>query len=477
MTILDALGDRNLLGAAFPDAESWAAWRVFLAAVFGLPMSDQQAAIYAKHTGRVTPPTAQAREAWAICGRRGGKSRTAATEAVYLGCFRDYRGILAPGERGTLPIIAADRKQARNVFGYVTGLLDGSPMLARMVANRTAESIELTNGVTIEVHTASFRSIRGYTVVAAVLDEVAFWRSDDSANPDREIVNALRPAMATVPHALLLGISSPYARRGVLWDMHRRYYGQDGDVLVWQAPTRSMNPLVPESVIAEAYAQDESAAAAEYGAEFRRDIESFVAREVVEACVVPGRHELPRLSSVYHVGFVDPSGGSADSMTLAVAHRDPDGTAVLDCVREVRPPFSPDGVVQDFAAVLRSYEISRVMGDRYAGEWPRERFGAHGITYEPCEKAKSELYALLLPALNSRKVALLDHARLVAQLCALERRTAWGGRDSIDHGPGGHDDVANAVAGAVGALTLQGGGLVLLMKAEYERLRATGSVL
>jgi len=67
--------------------------------------------------------------------------------------------------------------------------------------------------------------------------------------------------------------------------------------------------------------------------------------------VVPGRHELPRLSSVYHVGFVDPSGGSADSMTLAVAHRDPDGTAVLDCVREVRPPFSPDGVVQDFAAV------------------------------------------------------------------------------------------------------------------------------
>jgi len=472
--------DANLFGPAFGSQATWSAWRVFLRAVFGLEMSPAEAALFERYTGRTTPPTAPAKEAWAICGRRGGKSRIAATQAVYLACFRDYRTILAPGERGTLPIIAADRRQARNVFRYVNGLLDGCPMLARLVASRTAESVELTTGVSIEVHTASFRSIRGYTVIGAVCDEIAYWRSDDSANPDREIIAALRPAMATVPGALLVAISSPYARRGVLWEAYRRYYGQDGDVLVWQAPTRAMNPCVDERVIAEAYAQDESAAAAEYGAEFRRDIESFVAREAVEGCVARGRYELPRLASAYHVGFVDPSGGSVDAMTLAIAHREPDGTAVLDCVREVRPPFSPESVVHDFAAVLRDYGISRVMGDRYAGEWPRERFGAHGITYDPCEKAKSELYALLLPALNSRKVALLDHGRLIAQLCALERRTAWGGRDSIDHGPGGHDDVANAVAGAVAALTLQGGGLFELYRREYEavqeRRRAAAAV-
>ncbi|HSD33231.1 MAG TPA: hypothetical protein VLB49_15025, partial [Gemmatimonadales bacterium] len=140
-------------------------------------------------------------------GRRGGKSRIAALVAVYLACFKDYRNILAPGERGTLPVIAADRRQARTVMRYIVALLDGCPMLARMVINRTAEAVELTNGVVIEVHTASFRAVRGYTVVAAVLDEIAFWRSEDSANPDREIVNAIRPAMATVPDALLLAIS------------------------------------------------------------------------------------------------------------------------------------------------------------------------------------------------------------------------------------------------------------------------------
>jgi hypothetical protein len=65
------------------------------------------------------------------------------------------------------------------------------------------------------------------------------------------------------------------------------------------------------------------------------------------------------------------------------------------------------------------------------------------------EKPKSDLYRDLLPELNSGKIELHDHPKLISQLCNLERRTARGGRDSIDHPPNGHDDVVNAVAGAV----------------------------
>ena len=50
-------------------------------------------------------------------------------------------------------------------------------------------------------------------------------------------------------------------------------------------------------------------------------------------------------------------------------------------------------------------------------------------------------------------MALLDHPRLIAQLGGLERRTARGGKDSIDHAPGAHDDVANAAAGVLSNLT------------------------
>ena len=133
MTILDAMADPALFGSAFPSGASWAAWRVLLAACFALPMTEDQVALYRQHTGRQTLPQVSAREAWLVVGRRGGKSRVAGLVTVYLACFRDYHGILAPGERGTLPIIAADRRQARTVMRYVNGLLDGCPMLARLV--------------------------------------------------------------------------------------------------------------------------------------------------------------------------------------------------------------------------------------------------------------------------------------------------------------------------------------------------------
>jgi hypothetical protein len=147
-------------------------------------------------------------EGWLICGRRAGKSFILALVAVYLACFHQYRQYLAPGERGTIMVIACDRRQARTIFRYIGGLLTKVPMLARMVEREVAEGFDLTNDVSIEVAVASFRSLRGYTIVAALLDELAFWRTDESANPDSEIISAIRPAMATIPNAMLLCASS-----------------------------------------------------------------------------------------------------------------------------------------------------------------------------------------------------------------------------------------------------------------------------
>jgi hypothetical protein len=154
-----------------------------------------------------------------------------------VACFRDYRPYLQPGERGTVIVIAADRRQARTIMRYVRGMLTRIPMLARMIERDTAESFDLTNEVSIEIGTASFRSARGYTIVAALCDEVAFWMSEDSANPDFEILDAIRPGMATIPNAMLLCASSPYAKRGALHDAHKRYFGKAGPVMVWKAPS------------------------------------------------------------------------------------------------------------------------------------------------------------------------------------------------------------------------------------------------
>jgi len=450
MNILAALDDLNLLGASIRGPDSWKPWRALLAAAFGLPLSPDELALYRACTGRAVPPGAPAAYLWLVIGRRGGKSFAMALVAVFLAVFRDWRKYLSPGERAIVLLVAADREQAKILHRYCQGILS-PPILQSHVLNVTTSEIELKGGVTIEVVTRSYRTVRGRSVCVAVLDELAFWRDDDSANPDSEVLNAVRASMATFgSDAMVIAGSSPYARRGVLWDAFRRWHAKDdARNLVWRAATRTMNPTVSQEFIDAEYERDPASANAEYGAEFRSDVAEFVSMEVLEACTADGVFELPPVSGASYIAFVDPSGGSSDSMTLAIAHRDKFGIGILDCIRECRPPFSPESVVDEFCTVLASYHIHKICGDRYAGEWAREPFRKRNVTYELSEKPKSDIYRDMLPLLNSRKIQLLDDRRLISQLHGLERRTARGGRDSIDHGPGAHDDIANAVAGAL----------------------------
>jgi hypothetical protein len=343
-----------------------------------------------------------------------------------------------------------DRKQARSIMRYCLGLLKAVPMLRQQIEGVTRESISLAHRVCIEVHTASFVSVRGYTVVAALLDELAFWPTDEAAaTPDIEVIAAIRPAMATIPQAILLCASSPHARRGALWNAFRKHHGQNDDpVLVWQAATRTMNPSVPQAFIDEHIAEDPARAQSEYLAQFRSDLEQFISQQILDACVTRGTYERPRQYQRSYFSFVDCSGGSSDSMTMAIAHVEHAKEAIcISALREVRAPFSPEVVCCEFASTLKSYGLSQVTGDRYAGEWPREQFLKFGIHYTPSQKVKSELYLDLLPLLNSRRIDLLDNTRANSQILNLERRTARGGRDSIDHPPSGHDDLANVIAG------------------------------
>ncbi|HWO32019.1 MAG TPA: hypothetical protein VNO32_24750, partial [Candidatus Acidoferrum sp.] len=186
--------------------------------------------------------------------------------------------------------------------------------------------------------------------------------------------------------------------------------------------------------------------------------------EAVRACVSSGVYERPPQRDISYHGFVDPSGGSADSFTLAIGHKDYGEQAVVcDALREIKPPFSPESVVCELTAPLKSYRIDKVVGDRYAGVWPVEQFARFSVRYEQSAAPKSDLYRDLLPLINSGRVDLLDHPKLINQLVGLERRTARGGRDSIDHAPGGHDDLVNAVAG-VAAVNNQYGGYNLNYK-------------
>ena len=446
MNILQAARDPALFARWFERGD-WSAWFAFLAAVFGLPMDAEQRRIFETCTGRTQAPQKPVSEAWLVIGRRGGKSFITAVIAVFLAAFFDYRKYLQPGERGTVLILAADRRQARTIFRYARALVRDVPMIAALLERETAEGLELSTGVNIEIVTASYRATRGYTTVAALLDEIAFWNLE-GANPDSEIVNAIQPGMATIPNSMMLALSSPYAKAGELYRAYREHFGKDDpEALVWQADTRTMNPTVPERVIARAYERDPAAAAAEFGARFRDDLEAFVQRETVERCTREEPVELPPVRRVQYRGFVDPSGGSADSMTLAISHSEGE-RVVIDAVREATPPFNPSEVVAEFADTLKAYGLRRVTGDRYGGEWPRERFREAGIEYALADRSRSDLYRDCLPLLNGGTIELPPVEKLTRQFASLQRRKGRSGKDAIDHPPNGHDDLANAAAGA-----------------------------
>src|SRR6266851_7132358 len=113
INIVEACDDAELFGRWLRDRSTWAAWLAFIAALFGHPLTPDQAAVYSKCTGRQQLPAALFKEGWLICGRRAGKSFILALIAVFLACFRTYDAYLGPGERATVAIIAADRRQAR----------------------------------------------------------------------------------------------------------------------------------------------------------------------------------------------------------------------------------------------------------------------------------------------------------------------------------------------------------------------------
>lgn len=454
-SIVDAMTDPALFGRHF-DGESWGAWRAFLKAMFALPMSKAEREIFEKHTQRSynNATAAEIMHAVLICGRRSGKSRVLALIGVYLAVMVDWSARLSAGETGTVMILAASKDQAKVIYKYCLGLLQGTPIFERLIKKATASVITLSNGIEIRITAASFRTTRGVTAVAVLMDEVAFWWSDpNAAESDIEIARALKPATMTVRGSRTLIASSPYRRTGLLWNERERLYGKEvpGE-MCWIAETRQMNPEVSQSEVDSELLKDYEAAKSEYLAIFRDDLEAFISRDILEPITMRGVREIPPEHGVTYLAGFDGAGGEkrgGDSMCCSIAHWDTrQKYTLVDAMREVQPKFSPSVVIADFCKLFRQYRITRVFADRWARGVLVEMFAAHGITLVPTEMSASDYFGELLPAMTSGTVRILDSERLTSQFMQLERRTSSFGKDNIGHPTRGnfHDDLAVAVA-------------------------------
>jgi hypothetical protein len=449
-TIDRAFRDKRLFAAALGDLSSWQVWLTVLCAAFALPLDAQQMQSFAAISGGRLPPSKAVRELWIIAGRRSGKSRTAALIACFIALFIKHKA--APGERPMVLVIAGSVEQAATVFSYVKGFLEAAPVLAKEVAGIKRHEITLRNGVVIAVHSNSFRTVRGRTLAAVVFDEVSFWRDEATSAPDVEMYTAVLPALATT-NGMLIGISTPYRKIGLLHQKWRDHYGQGGDdVLIVQGRSQLFNPSLSDAMIATQRAADPTGARAEWDAEFRTDVSAFLDDELIAAAVDHGRPlELPPRPNVQHMARADAAGGAGggESYTLAIAHKESDGRLVVDVVRGVSGMFDPHAVTAQYAALCRQYHVAEVVTDNYAKEWVAAAWHGCGISCRKGELRQSDVYLECVPLFTRGLVRLPDHARVLRELRQLERVTRKFGKDAVDHPKNGTDDYAAVVCGVL----------------------------
>jgi hypothetical protein len=431
------------------------AQRTCLKSIYGLPLDDDELEVYRRATARMDDKPLEQHEATVIAGRRSGKtSRIAAP----IACFEAFRGHrLARGERAYVVIIAPVLAQAKIAFRYVRHYLLDSPILRKKVLDVRRDEIDLQNGITIAVYACSYISVRGFSVVTAICDELAFWRHEETAaNPEEEVIAALRPAMATFPLSKLIKISTPYAKEGILWREFRQR--AELDFPVWQLSSAEMNPTLREDILEKARRRNEEEYRREFLGEFTDSVTGWVTPEILEPCVVQGRTEVPPISDVFYAAAIDPGFRRSD-FALAILHRMADHAIVVDRVCSwtgtKQAPLGFAWVCERVRSILRQWRLDSVVGDAYCSPAVRQELLRLGTNYEEFQfgsRTRAELFGNLKHLLIQRRIQLLDHPELLRQLRSLEEIKGPGGQIDIRPAYGQKDDLAIAVA--IGAFRL-----------------------
>jgi hypothetical protein len=432
------------------DLSTWTTWTACLKACYGRALNLKEHEVFAKVSGGREPPRRKVKEFVVNASRRSGKGRIAGALIAYEAALVDHSACLAHGETGIIACISPTRSMSNIAKNYCLGFFEASPILRGEVQDVTSDEIRLRNGVVIATLASDYRTLRGRSLLLAVLDEAAFLRSEESANPDIECARALLPGLSTTSGMLAI-LSSPYRRSGLLYQRHRDYFGKDdASVLCVGGESTLFNPTLDRGLIAQAQEDDPEAAASEWFGLYRNDLSAFLSDDLIDSAIDHARPlELPPREDVVYQSFGDVSAGRADATAICVGHNEGE-TFVVDVVRGHPAPHNPADVVAELGALARQYRCSRITADNFSGEWAASAVREAGLEFRRCELPKSALYLEGLSRFTRGQIRIPNHAALLRELRLLERRTARSGRDTVDHpAHGGHDDHCNVVFGAM----------------------------
>jgi len=453
LSLIDAVFSEKGFKSYFKDISTWSSWITFFKALEAPDsLNEGELKLFKDCTGLEKPYKGRIKEAYMICGRRSGKSTISALLAVFYSVFGNWRQYLSPGETARVFVVACNKEQAKIIMDYIKAFLNLTPTLKNMIHKTQAESIQLKNGVEINVKPQSWRSSRGFSTGILILEELSWWRFEgESKVQDKDIYTALLPGMTTITNSLVLGISTPFTRQGLLWQKYQAHHAKSGSILIWTAPTWVMNRNLTEASLKEQYLGDLTPEEfdAEYGAKFREDIESAIPEGLLARAIIKGQWEIPPEPGIEYFAFADASEGlrkGGDSFTYAIAHIK-NNKIILDCVLEFRPPFIPSAVIEGMAEKLKKYGIKEIVQDRHSIAWIASDLDKFDIDVKSSDLTKSDIYNQFAVLLNKDLIQLLDNDRMRNQALGLQRFLKSQGAVRIDHLSGQHDDLINAAAG------------------------------
>lgn len=371
--------------------------------------------------------------------------------------------------RGSQPAyclqIAQDTRMAQYSLHFIASTLKSSPALKEMIIDEPlANEIRLKNNIIIKCLPPTLKAARGYACPVAVLDEVGVWYQDsDSANPDFEIYNAVKPTQAQFnPNALTVGISSPWTKSGLLYEYYEA--GTRGrnapaharskyrNVLVIHAPTAAMgNPQIRKEELEEQQLRDPRAFEREFLAVFQDSISGLIPAQLIKAAVTPGQITRPYRPEFTYVAAIDPA-FRHDAFAFTICHAEERGV-VMDLIMRFKPEagqvLNPEDILQQIAPLVRAYNVVTVYSDQYHLESLQQlafRYGIfiEGVAFRATNKAS--IYGSLVQLLHQQRMQLVDDEELVRELKALERKLSSTGVVQIGAPQGLHDDLATVTA-------------------------------
>jgi len=316
----------------------------------------------------------------------------------------------------------------------------------------TTEEIQLTNAVSIQIFPCDPRRIRGQSLICLLTDELAMFKVE-GLRVDEEVLDAVRPGL-DFPYSKCVKISTPYMMKGEIWSDYRNYFGKaNDDVLVFHGSTKLFNPWYSDRKLEQLKKRKPLSYEVEHEARFMVGLKAMFEPEVIDRAVDNDRpFDIPPRAGVQYQAFVDVAGeGGKDSYAVACGRREGE-RIVIDLVRSRAPRFNPQEVTREYCALLADYEIRKVRGDRYSGDWALNEYAKYGVEFERCEKSKSELYIESESSFNTDQVSLPKKELLISQLKNLIRKSRSGGHDQVDT-EGAPEDEANVVCGLINLLS------------------------